>query len=235
VKFVPTRRSLSNIENTFPFKANSIAILAPHADDEILGCFHFIEKFGGDNRIDLIYVTDSANPFLSDIRKSEAFEATKRLPIKKRFWWHFEDGKLNRSCNHLESILSKVNNDYDFVLSPAFNDKTSDHAILGATALGVVESSKLIWYRSTWLTFPLRASDFFIYGSAIEKQRAIKYFKSQGNLALLNVVNFSKVEAKLSGIFAESVEAFRFASSDPHKYKPLNTLSIRCLWHIRTW
>lgn len=234
-KFTPARRSILNIDNPVFFEANSIAILVPHADDEVLGCFHFIEKFGDKNFIDLIYVTDPASLNLSNIRKREAIEATKSLSIKQRVWWSFEDGKLDKSCDHLKFLLSQVNGDYDFVFSPSFNDKTSDHAILGKIAFNVVESSKLIWYRSTWLTFPLRVADFFVQGNSFRKRRALKYFKSQSDLALANVVNFSRVEAKLSGISAKSVEAFRFASSGPPKYAPLNTLSVSCLWHIRTW
>ena len=232
---VSTSRSASELNNTCFFQGKSIAILVPHSDDEIIGCFHFIDKFGGKNCIDLIYVTDARDPRLAEIRKNESFKATKILPINKRVWWHLQDGSLQESSDRIKRLLSQVNDDYDIVLSPAINDKTSDHAIVGKEAFDVIEISKLLWYRSTWLTFPLRASDIIIEGNSSKKRQALRCFKSQSNMALMNVVHFSKVEAKLSGISAESVEAFRFASSGHRHYEPLNTLSLKYLWHIRGW
>ena len=96
-------------------------------------------------------------------------------------------------------------------------------------------NEKLVWYRSTWLTFPLIAADFIATGSAKKKNRALRCFMSQWKMALGNVISFSALEAKTYGLRAKSIEAFRYASSGTVTASPINVLSVTALRQLRRW
>jgi len=213
----------------------SVAILVPHPDDEIIGCFHFMSRYGSSMAIDLIYVTEAPAKVLADLRRGESAEATKRLSISQRVCWGFTDGKLDVHRKDLRLRLEEINTRYDFIFCPAPSDLTPDHAVLAENAYALTSLDKLVWYRSTWWTFPLPAADFIVEGAAEEKRAALRCFKSQRNLALQNVVTLSGFEAAESCFFAESVEAFRFARSGEVAVFPINVLSAKACWKLRHW
>ena len=221
-----------------------IAILVPHPDDEIIGCFHFINSIGDHSPIDLHYVTDgssggrigsTATHILR--RKNESLSASSKLTIRKRQYWGFEDAELKASKDRLYLTLSAIvtSKNYKYILCPAPNDLTEDHRIIAENVLKICNPSQLIWYRSTWLTYPLHDSDFISTGSEKDKIDALRSFKSQSSLALLNSVRSSTCEAKLNGLTANSLEAFRFASSGSVTWTPINTLSITIVKRVREW
>jgi len=218
----------------------TVAILVPHPDDEVIGCYHLINEIGKSVAIDLYYVTDGVaggvqeSFSLSDHRIAESGYATAGLPIRNRQYWHFPDGKLGRLRDELCKHLGMLG-EYDLVLCPSPTDLTPDHAALADAALLAVNLDILLWYRSTWLTFPLSASDFSICGDALQKSRAMRCFISQGDLALGNTITLSGVEAKLSGLEASSVEAFRFAASGCLEWQPVNVLSLGAIERLKEW
>lgn len=224
--------------------STAIAILVPHPDDEVIGCFHLISTLGKDIPIDLYYIT--GNPIsqssegidnLALRRRKESESATSNLPIRKKTYWNFTDGDLSNNQNELKSrLLTLEENDvYTHVLSPSITDLTPDHFELAKAALSTINKTRIVWYRSTYLTFPIFSADFIASGNAKEKLQSLLCFKSQKNLALSNVVNASKVEAYSYGIRATSLEAFRFASSGPLKWSPINVLAISVILKLRKW
>jgi LmbE family N-acetylglucosaminyl deacetylase len=183
--------------------------------------------------IDLIYVTDAADSKYADKRFTESTEACKGLSIRRRARWHFRDSGLTTTRAQLFKSLHNIDKDYDFVLCPSIHDRTADHKVLADEAVRAISPDKLIWYRSTWLTFMLHSADFVVTGSAKKKRAAIGCFKTQKQIALQNAVTISSLEARRHGLSASSVEGFRLASSATVDVEIINTLSIRSLWRNR--
>ncbi|MBK7353136.1 MAG: PIG-L family deacetylase [Nitrosomonas sp.] len=215
--------------------SSKICLLIPHPDDEVVGCFHFIERLGPTTTIDLIYVTKELSTEMATKRFRESSKATEALVINNYLQWDFPDGNL---INHRVSLIQRMTelqDKYDLILCPAPNDKTADHAVLAQVAYNQISLSKLLWYRSTWLTFPLRNADFVVEGKASKKRAALRHYKTQSKLALQNVVSLSTLEARFCGFHADSVEGFRYASSELMKDDPLNVLSLKSLIRLRDW
>lgn len=216
------------------------AILVPHPDDEVIGCYHFINEIGKSVAVDLYYVTDGGaggihgGDVLVEQRAAESNRAIEGLPIRKRDWWGFPDGKLDDHRVALQQRLAALG-EYDLVLCPAPTDITPDHAVLADVTLLAVNIEKLLWYRSTWLTFPLWISDFAIGGEASQKRKALKCFFSQSHLALGNTITLSEIESKFCGLDTFSIEAFRFAKSGNLDWQPVNVLSIGAIGKLKEW
>lgn len=213
----------------------AVGILVPHPDDEIIGCFNFMCRYGPNLPIDLIYATESSNRDLAAVRRGESVDATKGLSITQRYWWGFTDGNLDVYRHELRLHLEEAARRYDYIFCPAPNDLTPDHAVLAENAYAMIPLDKLVWYRSTWWTFPFSAADFVVEGDAERKRAALRCFKSQNKLALQNVVTLSRFEAGRAGFMAESVEAFRFARSGDVAVSPVNVLSVKACWKLRHW
>jgi len=224
------------MQNVFDTKGRSkIAILVPHPDDEVIGCYYFICNYGYRSDIDLIYVTGEDDKDRAKVRQSEALLATENLIINNRIIWNLTDGRLDTTREKLRPLLKEVGEFYDYIFSPATNDLTPDHSVIAEEALTVIPIDKLIWYRSTWWTFALPSADFVIVGSKKEKQKSLRCFQTQEKLALQNVMSFSSLEAQRYGFSAEYVEAFQYANTERLANMPLNVLSLRSLFRIWKW
>ena len=214
---------------------DDIAILVPHPDDEIIGCFHFIEKIGPATPIDLIYVTEESSVKIASLRRGESIKASRELTLQQQIWWSFPDGNLYKHRDDLKNQLSMIKNKYKLILCPAPSDRTPDHGVLAEEAYREISPEKLLWYRSTWWTFPIYAADVVIIGQAQKKQAALRCFISQNKLALQNTISASAFEARRLGCKYNSIECFRFASSGLVNINPLNVLSLKALWRLPRW
>lgn len=225
--------------NAFP-PVSAVAILVPHPDDEVIGCFHLINGLAGRVAVDLYYVTDGCanglqkQPDLSKRRFAESERATAGLAIRKRVNWDLPDGNLQEYQDRLKGLLASLQG-YELVLCPAPTDLTPDHAALAGATLSALGAGRLMWYRSTWLTFPLHAADFVATGELRVKKKALQHFATQRNLALGNVVTFAAVEAKACGLGCLSAEAFRWAKSGDLDWQPVNVLSVGTPEKLKEW
>lgn len=213
----------------------SVAVVVPHHDDEVIGTYHFLTELGSVIPIDLHYVTSDKRTNVARIRYDESMRAINSIKIRNRLHWGFIDGELNCQRNEVVKKIKDMVGEYDLILCPAPNDRTPDHAILGMEAYNIIPHKKLLWYRSTWWTFPLHSADFYVVGDARSKLKALREFKSQSHLALRNVITLSALEMRRCGIKAESAEAFRYASECISTMRPLNVLSIMSVWRIFNW
>ena len=234
---LPCRQTIgTNVREVESVALNGpVCILVPHPDDEVIGCFHFMKRVAQSAAIDLIYVTDDPDKPLADLRRAEAIRATSGIPVRSRIWWGYADGRLQSQEDQLRHGVDQFHERYCYVLCPAPSDLTPDHAVLAAWAQESVPPDKLLWYRSTWLTFPLRSADLVASGDALEKLAALREFTSQGSLALENVISTSRYEARAIGLGASSIEGFRFASSGAVDVQPVNALSVLWPWMLRGW
>ncbi len=212
-----------------------IAVLVPHPDDEVIATYHFIETFGEDHHIDLIYVTESVESATRCERFAESAAATAELRVRNTARWGFVDGSLRHDDPALLGKLQEIAESYAIFLAPCPVDVTPDHAELAMAASRLLPATKLLWYRSTWLTFTLDQADLVVTGSAARKRDALRSFRTQSGLALQNVVSFAEAEARRAGLPAASLEAFRLASSGAPRIKPLNSLSLGSLMRFYRW
>lgn len=118
-------------------KGKHILILAPHMDDEIIGCGGVVCKHiqNGDD-VAVIYFTCgdkgnksfSSDSSLSKIRKLEIQASNAILGIEKSYFLDFSDSTNEDWCSkkdHLKEIYLNVNP--DLVYLPPYNDLHLDH------------------------------------------------------------------------------------------------------------
>ncbi len=118
-------------------EGKNIVVLAPHMDDEIIGCAGVICKHieAGD-QVSVIYMTDGSKGIpgkafsqeLLNIRKEEAERSNMILGIKDSFYFNIIDSSNNtwdEYKNSLGEILKQKRP--DIVYLPIFNDIHPDH------------------------------------------------------------------------------------------------------------
>lgn len=119
------------------FEAEKILVLAPHFDDEVLGCggsiYNCIKRGA---QVKVVYLTDGGRgiPELNDIseinsiRKKESKEALNMLGVKEMFFLNEEDGSNNLKQKSITE-LSKIITDFspELILVPWFLDNHTDH------------------------------------------------------------------------------------------------------------
>ena len=163
-----------------------ILILAPHPDDECIGCGGVLLKYA--NNCDIIVLTDGRQgqgdespDKVKEIRKKEFIDEMHAIGVKSYKIIDIEDGTLllHTDC------LSKVRfNDYDFLFVTGINDDHPDHK---AAFLSVEQAVKkyvgnpvprcFVYEVHTPLLNPTHFLD--ITDSISEKTDLIKYHKSQ--------------------------------------------------------
>ena len=124
----------------------NILIIAPHADDEILGCGGIISKFSK-KKIN-IYVAVMTNASKGAVKlftkskiqniRNECLKANKKLGVKKVFFYDFPAPKLDQFPIHKisEKINILINNTKcDTVFLPYGNDLHKDHQCIYEASL----------------------------------------------------------------------------------------------------
>lgn len=217
-------------------KGRDVTIVAPHNDDEIVGCMHLMEAISGKVPINLIVVTkhvDSIN--LTHQRRLETKAALGNLEINEIIDWNFPDGDVGKFSDAIRAKFQMLSAKCDIVLCPAPNDKTKDHITIAQIALQELPCEQLIWYRSTWWTFRMRQANFIVTGQFRKKLNKLKLFKSQSHISLHRSVWLSCLEHLLLTGRVRSSEAFVFANTDSLSAYPLNSISLRHIYRILFW
>jgi len=216
-------------------QGQQVAILVPHPDDEVIGCYHLLQWAKGFCSVDLYYVTEHGEEKVAELRSSESAQALRNVTYRHSKAWHLSDEQLDQQRDQLRDLLRELVGKYDFFICPAPNDATSDHAVIGAEAQKIFPLDRLIWYRSTSWTFPLPTADFACMGERDEKLAAIKVFHSQRNIALQSGVYMSSAEAHHFGVKARSIEAFQLATTGLLAGQTFNTLSLNATIKLSGW
>jgi LmbE family N-acetylglucosaminyl deacetylase len=158
---------------TEAFARRSSLVLAPHPDDETLGCGATImrkRRAGRDVRI--VIVTDGGQSSVSKvisegelvaIRRRETIEAVRVLGVGEESleFWSFRELQLEEERSFLEERLRAVIASFEpeEILIPAISDRHPDHHALNTAVRSVLDSSEIasavyeypIW---TWPRFP---------------------------------------------------------------------------------
>ena len=237
ILFIPTLSSslikkinLNNFSNSIDKKKNKVLILAPHFDDEILGCYNLIYN-NKKNKISIAFITDSKGTdnkinYDFDTRKKESLKALSKFEnIQNVYYFKLPDQGVKNNLDLLEDKIKIISKSYNFVFSPTFWDKTIDHKWTAIVSKSIVPINKLIYYRSTYLTFNACESSFFEVCLLKNKIESLKNFKSQEHLLLKKQPFFSSYKSKSGKIY--SVECF-LKATDISNIKKINfnTLSI---------
>lgn len=188
---------------------DKVLVLAPHADDEAIGCGGAITRHtaSGKQAHAAIFTMDSAE------RSVEAKEAARVLGIKDEIFLDYPVESLNNQKglpNRLAEIFDEVKPDIVFL--PFFLDNHTDHRALNAALVSISEKRKysfLIYAYPVWL--PVYPNVIIDIGSVWEnKKKAIECYRSQ--LATRDYVTMShalsQYWAHVKGHGLELVETF---------------------------
>ncbi|OGI21814.1 MAG: hypothetical protein A2255_00660 [Candidatus Melainabacteria bacterium RIFOXYA2_FULL_32_9] len=161
-------------------------LLAPHPDDETVGCAGLLLKYP--KNFDIVCITDGRCGSYDhtpdetiDIRKREFEEAMEKFGISSYSFLNIEDRKLINNY----SIFKSLNiNDYNYILLPNYFDQNKDHkavtVLLQKLLLNKKYKSglKIVFYE-VWSALPL-PNYFFDISDVIEnKKELINLYQSQ--------------------------------------------------------
>lgn len=120
--------------------AESLLVLAPHADDEVLGCGGTILRYLQDgSKVSIVYLTDGrfgGVGNLSNQRRAEAIAVGRRLAGCEQIFWDFADGALE---SKYDSVAQRVAAEMsrlmpDLVFTPWLLDRHPDHSVTARAA-----------------------------------------------------------------------------------------------------
>jgi len=227
---------LNNKQISTHFAGRRVVVIAPHNDDEVIGCWFFLKALSSSADIHVVVVTfHEDDDALVCARQRETREALSMIGVSEPEYWNIPDGRVKEFSSVISARLEGVDEHADYVLCPAPNDVTPDHVPIGNAALAHVNKRKVIWYRSTWWTFPIQNADFIVKGGFFEKITVIKLFKSQRKIALSRSVGLSFVECVLKSLRVSACEAFMFADEGRLSDKPLNSISLKHVLRVFFW
>lgn len=177
------------------FDFDKVLIIAPHPDDEVIGCGGMIAKLKQENpNIDIfiLYMTDGENgiPDKSEIetikiRKREALEGLKKIQIKKEnvCYLKIKDGKV-KPKKKLDNNIQNLLNECDTYFVPHFLDNHPDHINSFKFLKNYLKNkkeNKNIWMYEVWFPiFPNVIVDITRYINL--KKEMIQEHKSQINI-----------------------------------------------------
>lgn len=220
-------------------KKDKVLIIAPHADDEVLGCGGYISKFNNIKDFYVLVLTNShlGSPNLysqTDIQniRDEAKKASKYLKIKKIFFENFPGTKLDifpgneisdKIFEYIKSIKPKE------VFLPFYNDTHSDHQKIYSSSLVALRpfilkkiiTKKIFCYETlseTEFGIPDKKNfdpNYFVSLNEKDfknKVEAFKFYKSQiKKFPNPRSIPSIKIQAQFRGIQSNSLfsEAFR--------------------------
>ncbi|NLN47579.1 MAG: PIG-L family deacetylase [Clostridiales bacterium] len=205
-------------------------ILAPHQDDEILGCGCFILKMikeGG--KVKTVFFTDGSKSTeeiepetLKRIRKTEAQKVAKTLGMESPEFLDREDGELDHRDVGAAMKLIKIVKNFqpDLIMVPYFLDGHKDHSAVSGIFINALESinfkGRLFAYKTNspisihGVTHFIDCTDFMEY-----KKNALNLYESQ-SMSFESILLMDK----LNGIIAnaeEGAELFRELNLNAYK------------------
>lgn len=164
---------------------DKLLIIAPHPDDESIGCGGLLLKYG--QQCDIIVLTDGryGNPELGtsetiQVRKEEFKNAMKFINVNSYSFMDAEDSNLYKNFNKFKQIKQKLNN-YDYIIIPNPNDMHPDHMIVKYMFDKIIPlrfKGKIVYYE-IWSA--LSKPTHYIDISKIEddKRKLINVYQSQ--------------------------------------------------------
>lgn len=126
--------------------ADNILILAPHPDDEIMGCGGTIIKYHKKgSAIHILYLSDGrfgVSGQDTNSRKSEALAIKEIIPTVKQYFFYFEDSSLSENIGDLQLSIQKLITAIkpDIIFTPWILDHHDDHIATTIALAKAIES-----------------------------------------------------------------------------------------------
>ena len=144
-------------------RVRRVLVIAPHPDDETLGCGGTLARLSADCDIHVLLVTNGDGggelpPGTSETRQAEMASAVRTLGIANEVI-HFDapDGRFEDTPAFRSLLAALVDRlDPDWVFLPWIGDTHADHARISAAATGLLERSHVqaLLYYETWTPVP---------------------------------------------------------------------------------
>lgn len=158
-----------------------ILVLAPHPDDESIGCGGLLLKYRG--QCDVVVLTDGRHGGSSGQgkketvtqRKSELEKAMKYAGVESWFFLGVEDGKL---ADNFAKFSELDLGGYDAIFCPAPGENHEDHACVYDFLLKMKPQAQIFGYE-VWSTLSSQSHYIDISNVVDEKKRLIGFYESQ--------------------------------------------------------
>lgn len=169
------------MEKLFFPKSARILVLAPHPDDESIGCGGLLLKFPG--QCDVVVLTDGRYGGLSGqselntiaTRKKELEKAMIYAGVKNYLFLGVEDGKLSENFAKFSTL--KIDG-YDAIFIPAPRESHPDHSCVYEFLLRLKPQARIFTYE-VWSAISRPSHYLDISDVVDEKKRLINYYESQ--------------------------------------------------------
>lgn len=187
-----------------------ILIIAPHPDDDVIGCGGIIAKNRG-KKIKVIFMTDGryggdiySEKELIEVRKREALEALSILGVSDVEFLGFEDGSLGEHIFEASQKLKNISQ-WDNIFIPNMLDNHEDHkATMLALSKALSKEKNInsnIWLYEIWTPFyPNVLID-------ITKEAEIKKEAINKHLSQIKCYDYSEKSLGLNSYRAISIPA----------------------------
>ena len=196
--------------------AQRIAVLAPHPDDESLGCGGLVALASrGGVEVTVVFATDGEDMLIAESggdlatrRREQGTRACEVLGAKAVFLG-FPDGRLAETTSELAAALTRVIADIrpDVVVLPWFGDANRDHRALNIAFARTTPAAKLrVWGCEIWS--PLPANRVVDISEVVdEKLRAIRMHTADVLIdpdAVLGLHKYRAAIGRSGGTYAEA-------------------------------
>lgn len=150
---------MSDLTNIlYPDPANRILVLAPHSDDETLGCGGTIALYAGMGKevcaaiISKGEAVDVKAENVADLRRKETYRAAEILQIKQVVFMDFPDTELNTRYDEVKQGIRGVIQTFkpDIVFAPSPMDLHDDHVVVSRITMSLLKefsSFKVAFYE----------------------------------------------------------------------------------------
>lgn len=178
-----------------------ILVLAPHMDDEVIGCGGTLAKHAdkgceitvavltdgslGDPESEAQQMLDTARAEarkkLTDLRRKESLAAAKCLGVQQIRFFDFPDGRLVNTPDALMAVTQLIS-DYlpDVLYSPSFHDQHTDHRAVGSIVAAVASRWPDLLVANYEVWSPIHANWIVDITNQINRKReALNCFSSQ--------------------------------------------------------
>lgn len=213
-------------------RADRVLVLAPHPDDDILGCGGLLSMLAGSGaKIKVIYFSDGSRGTANNKvdknlvfeREEEAREAGKIIGIGEEKFLRLPDRRIKVNVALSAQIRREIEFDrYDLILAPSIEDPHPDHHAVGealALALRNYDDHINIWLYEVWGSS--RYNRIVLIDDFVEdKIEALKCHKSQMKVkkydeAMISLNHFRALFAGV-GKYAEA-----YYSTGPRNFRRL--------------
>ena len=160
-----------------------LCILAPHADDETIGCGGLLAKYG--KQCDVILLTDGANGGPENIQQTRENEFIEVMKFFKVNAYHFMRAQDTRLIEAYDLFKKLDLSSYNYVIMPHPLDPHKDHVVPQAFFRRLKKEQKVkakAVYYEVWGAMSTPTHYIDISDAVAQKEQAIKIYASQSNI-----------------------------------------------------